>query len=160
MKLLPCLMLPSAFAVALAGSPARAEPAPPALASVVKTYLHNKGDDTPQHFKHALVDLDDDQVPDAIVLLQGSLWCGNAGCRMLVFKGKDGSYTLHSTSSVSREPVRVLPEKAHGWHTLIVNTKGAGDVLMPHGNKHYPANPSLQKPAEKKQLDAAKILIY
>jgi hypothetical protein len=139
---------------AYAGAP------PPKLDATVRAYLINRGDDSTPEYKHALADLNDDHVMDAIVLLQGSLWCGNAGCRMLVFQGKDGGYSLHSTSSISRVPIRLSPEKSHGWHTLIVNTKSTGDMLMPHGSTTYPGNPSVQPAASKPQLDAAKILIY
>jgi hypothetical protein len=150
------------FIAALGGaalSAAYAEAPPTALTTAVSAYVINKGDDSVPEYKHAIVDLNDDHMPDAVVLLQGPIWCGSGGCRMLVFKGRDGGYTLHSTSTVSREPIRLSPEKSHGWHTLIVHTKGAGDVLMTHGNKGYPANASHQKPASKPQLDAARTLI-
>lgn len=144
----------------LAPSQARAEPPPPELSAAVRNYTLNRvGDDKP-HFKHALVDLNDDQIKDAIVLLTDALWCGTGGCRMLVFKGSGTAFSYHSSSTVVREPVRVMPDKLHGWHTLIVNTKGVGDVLMIHGSKTYPANPSLQKAASPGQLSTAKTLIY
>ena len=147
------------LSVGLSASPARAEAPPPELVTAVRTYTLNRGDEKPPEFKHALVDLNGDNVNDAVVLLTGSLWCGTGGCRMIVFKGKTGAYVPHSTSTISREPIRVLPEKLHGWHTLIVNTKGMGDVLMPHGTKSYPANPSMQKGATPSQLSTAKTLI-
>ena len=154
----PHKMLVAALGCA-ALSPAYAEAPPSALATAVSAYVINKGDDSLPEYKHAIVDLNDDHVPDAVVLLQGSTWCGSGGCRMLVFKGREGGYALHSTSTVSREPIRVSPEKSHGWHTLIVHTKGAGDVLMTHDNKGYPSKATHQKPASKPQLDAARTLI-
>ena len=153
-------LLLTGMVLGLGASTAQAEAPPPELLTAVRTYTLNRGDEKPPEFKHALVDLNEDSVTDAVVLLTGSLWCGTGGCRMIIFKGKaGGGYVPHSASTISREPIRVLPEKLHGWHTLVVNTKGLGDVLMPHGAKVYPANPSMQKGATPAQLSTAKTLI-
>jgi len=136
----------------------RAEEAPPSLAAAVQDYVENKGVREHATFRYALTDLDDG-LSDAIVLLSGHEWCGSGGCTMLVFHGTKEGFTFLSGSTITSAPIRVLPEKAHGWRTLIVFSKGKGDVLMRFDGRRYPLNPSMQPKATAGQVSAAKVVM-
>src|SRR5689334_14377845 len=104
-----------------------AQGAPPSLGAAVQSYVEKKGDHELPPFRYALTDLDGDGRADAIVLLLGGNWCGSGGCNMLVFHRERDGFTLVSASTITNEPIRVSPEKAHDWRTLIVFSKGKGD---------------------------------
>jgi hypothetical protein len=132
---------------------------PPALSAAVHAYTQSKGDQQPPVFKYALTDLNGDGQPDAVVLLLGS-YCGSGGCNMLVLRRTKDAFALVSASTVTSEPIRVLPEKSNGWNTLLVFSKGKGDVLMPFSGKRYPSNPSLQPKATAAYVAGARTLAF
>ena len=138
---------------------AEAQDAPPNLSAAVQAYVHKKGDRELPPFRYALTDLDGDGRADAIVLLSGSAWCGSGGCTMLVFRAANDGFTLVSSSTITNVPIRVSPETAHGWRTLIVFAKGKGHVLMGFTGTRYPQNPSMQARATPSQLNAAQVVI-
>ena len=116
-----------------------------------------KGDFTPS-FSYALVDLDGDGQPDAVVLLRGPMWCGSGGCTMLVFRGTANGFQLVSKSTITGEPIEVLPGVTLGWRTLIVNTGGIGPVVMQFNGTQYPGNPSMQPKATPEQIKSGQPL--
>lgn len=115
-----------------------AQDAPPALTSAVEMCIKKKGASEQPVFRHAVTDLNDDKHADAIVLLTGEHWCGSGGCTMLIFQGTPNGFKFVSRSTVTREPIRVSAGKERGWKTLIVQSKGVGDVLMPFNGTSYP----------------------
>jgi hypothetical protein len=132
---------------------------PPGLRAAVQDYAVKSGEHEIPTFRYALTDLDGDGRVDAVVLLSGSSWCGSGGCNMLVFRGRRDGFTFVSGSTLANPPIRVSPEKAHGWRTLIVYSKGKGDVLMRFDGKRYPLNPSLQPKTTHIQLSAAQVVM-
>jgi hypothetical protein len=135
----------------------RAQEAPPKLISAVQAYAERKGYHEQPSFQHALTDLNGDGRADAIVLLQGLTWCGSGGCTMLIFRGRKAGFTFVSGSTITRTPIRISADKTAGWKTLIVFSKGRGDVLMRFNGTRYPLNPSSQPKAAPAQLRAAQI---
>jgi uncharacterized protein YecT (DUF1311 family) len=129
--------------------------APANLTTAIQAYVKKPA--RPE-FDYALTDLNGDGKVDAIVLLQGSQWCGSGGCTLLVFKGKQDGFEFISKSTITSH-VRVLPETKHGWKSLVVYTGGIGDVVMTFNGTKYPANPSMQPKATKAQVRAAEILL-
>jgi hypothetical protein len=117
---------------------------------------------TPPH-KYASVDLNNDGIPDAVVLLTGSDYCGSGGCTLLVLKGLSGGYSVVSKSTITREPILLLQEKKRGWHTLSVAVSGggakAGQVLLRFNGSLYPGNPGMQPKATVSDLKGAKMLL-
>jgi putative lipoprotein len=104
----------------------------------------------------AQVDLNGDGHPDALVLLQNSMYfCGTGGCTMLVFKGTKSGFTFVSRSSLIRGPVLVSESKTHGWRDLIVEVSGGGmpskKVALKYTGIKYPLNPSTLPPLPKNQ---------
>ena len=67
-----------------------------------------------------------------------------------------------SRSTVTREPIFVLPELSHGWHTLSVYVAGGGSdasqVLLRFDGTEYPSNPTQQERAGSQDLSGAKKL--
>jgi hypothetical protein len=139
--------------------PLCAQDQPPGLSAAVQAFAEKKGDPVLPPFRHALTDLDGDGRADAVVLLQGRNWCGSGGCTMLVFHGTNGGFRYVSGSTITREPIRISADTRRGWKTLIVYSKGKGDVLMRFNGKRYPLNPSSQPKATPEQVHAAHIVM-
>ena len=78
---------------------------------------------------------------------------------MLVFRAAANGFTLVSASTIANQPIRVSPQKSHGWKTLIVFAKGRGDVLMRFNGLRYPLNPSVQPKATAAQASAAQVVM-
>lgn len=133
--------------------------APPALLAAIHREIKDGVVDQSRGFKHALVDLNGDGRADAIVLLQGTYWCGSGGCTMLVFRGTPGGFASVSRSTITYEPIRVLSAKANGWKTLVVYSKGKGAVVMRFNGTRYPLNPSLQPKATRAEVASAQVIL-
>lgn len=110
------------------------------------------------NYKHVMIDLNNDGVEDALVLLQGRSWCGSDGCPLLVLQGEGASYRIVSKSSVMPESIRVAESSSNGWRDLIVHSEGV-EKLLQFAERAYPANPSTQATATQEQLDSAKIVL-
>src|SRR5262245_17025164 len=136
---------------------ALAQATPPSLIDAVQRYVKSEGR-TPS-FRHVLFDLNGDGRSDAIVLFESKEMCGTGGCAMVVFRGQVDQFSVVSNSTITNAPIRVLPDRLHGWSTLIVATGGVGDVVMRFNGTIYPLNPSLQPKATNPQLTAARIVI-
>lgn len=99
-------------------------------------------------------DLNGDQIKDAVVLLQGTEWCGSGGCTMLIYHAKnDHSLTLVTKTTVTNTPIYQLSTKQNGWSDLSVYSKGIGQVKLSFDGKSYPSNPSLEKPYQIQKAD-------
>jgi hypothetical protein len=149
-----------ALLVALMGASAAGLADEPAelLAALRSHFDLAAGAVTPKH-RYALVDLDGDGVPDAVVLVTDRAYCGSDGCTLEVFHGGGEGFSFVSGSTLSREPIRLSRESVHGWRTLIVATRRGGDVLMRFDGRRYPLDPALQPRASRNQLDGATLLL-
>lgn len=128
------------------------------LASSVYAYLAERGDKSYPSLRTFLIDLNGDGHADGIVLLTGNTWCGSGGCNMLVFRGTEIGFSFVSESTITQEPLMVLPETQHGWRTLIVNSGGTGKVLLQFDGHRYPSNPSIQPRPSRQQVEQAQVL--
>ena len=74
-----------------------------------------------------------------------------------------GSFDFVSYSTLAREPILVLPEKRHGWHTLSILVAGGGldahQALLRFDGEKYPKNPTLRNHAGPHDLEGAEKLI-
>jgi hypothetical protein len=143
-----------------AGSPPRAGNVS-VLADAVRGY---SGSSSTPSFEYALVDLNNDGIADAIVLLTDREWCGSGGCTMLIFRGTVDGFTPVSKASVSNQPIKVSSERQNGWRTLLVWVAGGGlrpgFALVRFDGTRYAFNPTLQRRAGAKQVDAAATLAF
>jgi hypothetical protein len=132
---------------------------PQSLLSAIRSHLKlSMGSETPVHV-FALTNLDNDGVPDAVVLLTDRAYCGSGGCTVEVYRGTPLGFTFVCGSTLSSKPILVSPESSHGWKTLIVASKRSGSVLMSFDGRRYPLNPSMQPRASDSQIKAATILL-
>ena len=104
------------------------------------------------------VDLNGDNVLDAVVLLQGMDFCGSGGCTMMVFEGGNDAMTFKSKSTVSETPIRVAASKTNGWNDLIVSSDGKDRRMVFDGSK-YPGNPSVLPQAAGEDVTSASVAI-
>jgi putative lipoprotein len=134
---------------------------PPGLSDAVRKYSH---EGTAPHFEYALVDLNSDGVPDAVVRLTARDWCGSGGCTMLILRGRAQGFTFVAKATIAQKPIKVSPEVLHGWHTLLVPVRGGGAqpgfALMRFSGREYPRNPSVQPQASAAQVTAATTLDF
>lgn len=128
------------------------------LASAAYAHLAARGDKSYPSLHTFSIDLNGDGRADGIVLLTGSAWCGSGGCNMLVFRGTEAGFSFVSESTITQEPLMVLPESKHGWRTLVVNSGRTGKVLMQFDGHRYPSNPSLQPKPSLQQVEQAQVL--
>lgn len=115
-------------------------------------------------YDYALIDLNGDGIPEAVVLINDPHYCGSGGCTMSVLRGGGSSFAYISGSTVTREPIRVLAESRFGWKTLSVSVAGGGaqpgEAVMRFDGKRYPPNPSMQPYAGATDLTGATILVF
>ena len=105
-------------------------------------------------YLEAWTDLNGDQIKDAVVLLQGTEWCGSGGCTMLIYHAKnDHSLSLITKTTVTDTPIYQLSTKQNGWSDLSVYSKGVGQVKLSFDGQSYPTNPSLAKPYQIRKVD-------
>jgi len=109
-------------------------------------------------FKYTFVNLNNDGVDDAIVLLQGASWCAADGCVMLVLRGMGTGFRVLSKSTATLENIRVSTSHSNGWLDIIVHSDGAERLLQFDG-MDYPPDPSILPVASQAQVDAAKIVL-
>lgn len=97
-------------------------------------------------YEVAYQDLDNDQLEDALVILQGPDWCGLSGCPLLIFRGlSNKEFVFLSRTERVRQPVLMSESRTNGWRDLVIGTTLKGrpeDVLLNYGLEGYPADPS------------------
>jgi hypothetical protein len=134
------------------------------LSNITEAVHAYTGSATASSFEYATVDLNNDALVDAVVLLRGRSWCGSGGCTMLILRGTGHGFAPVSRASISNGPIMVSPELRHGWHTLLVSVRGGGIrpelVLMRFNGTRFPSNPSLQPRATQAQADSATALVF
>lgn len=120
--------------------------------------------DSPPAYRCALADLNGDDTPAAVVLIDDRQYCGTGGCTLVGFEGAAGEFKLVSWSTITREPIFVLSGSRHGWRSLAVWSSGGGvtsrQVLMAYDGSAYPLNPSMQPTVPAKELKAGAKLLF
>lgn len=129
------------------------------LGSAVSRYFQLGSMRDTNNYRSALVDLNGDGQDDALVMVMGPSWCESGGCTLLVFQGTPSGFRFISRSTSSEAPIRVSNRAVRGWKTLIVHTRGVGDVTMPFDGKGYPMDPSVQFPASTRETVAARVVL-
>jgi hypothetical protein len=113
-------------------------------------------------FTYALVDLNDDGILDAVVLMNDPRYCGSGGCTLVLLAGTSTGFKVVSPSTITREPISMLSAKRCKWHTLAVHVVGGGGLpavtLLRYDGHRYPGNPTLQPIASPGDLVGANIL--
>src|SRR6185437_3388628 len=108
------LLIVCAFAVLVPSGFASAQQASKSQSTALRQYLQHefKNDNVDGTvYSAALVDLNGDGKPEAIVYLSGPGWCGSGGCGMLVLTPQGNSYREITSTTITRPPIRVLQSK-------------------------------------------------
>jgi hypothetical protein len=98
-------------------------------------------------FEFALVDLNHDEILDAVVRITDADHCGNGGCVLLVFKGTPAGFEKVGDSGYVAKPIFVLKEVISGWTSLAgVVGLGQGAGLRPirYTGTEYRSNPIMR----------------
>lgn len=114
-------------------------------------------------FRSAFVDLNNDGNKEAIVLMEGSDWCGTGGCTLLVLIRSRGEWKLVSKMTGTKTPIRVVQRSKNGWSSLGVTVRGGGiiqsyEAVLDFDGKKYPSNPSMIGRSAGKPLNGTVII--
>ena len=110
-------------------------------------FLENFDSELKDRFTAALVDLNGDGKPEAVVYLTGKGWCGSGGCTTLILVRDGDSWRLLTKVTITRPPIRVLASKSKGWRSIGIWVAGGGiqpgyEAELRLDGKTYPTNPS------------------
>ena len=120
------------------------------LTDAVNSYLQELGAnvETEPTYKTEYIDLNDDGIKDALVLMNTPDWCGTGGCSLFIFQGTENNFEFLSSASLIQQPFTVSKTKNNGWRDLIVDVRGGGatpqTVVLKFDGEIYPSNPSLE----------------
>ena len=144
-----------AIALLLAGCSGPPETPPPdrviedqgGVSNALNDYLRENSVAQDNSFELRYVDLNNDKVDDALVLMQGFDWCSVSGCTMLVFRGLPAAGYFEFVSAIDqvRAPIVVSDERTDGWNNLVVASRIKGrpaDVSIAFEGQAYPSDPS------------------
>ena len=114
----------------------------------LRSFLERFDADLKGRFTDALVDLNGDGKPEAVVYLTSNDWCGSGGCTTLILARDTNSWTLVTKVTLTRPPIRVLATKSNGWRSIGVWVQGGGiqpgyEAELRFDGKTYPENPSM-----------------
>jgi len=129
----------------------------------LKRFLQSLDKSKSTRYIVAFRDINDDGIPEAIVYLIGRNWCGSGGCNTLVLAREGTSWRTVATITITRPPIRVLPDTSNGWHSIGVWVQGGGiqldyEVELRFDGKTYPKNPSVP-PARRLKKATGEIVI-
>ena len=132
------------------------DPGDEVLIEALQKFIKNGGAPAATGYQYVRVDLNDDGLRDALMLLNRpyGYWCGTHGCTMLVFKAHSDKFTLVNAIQPVRAPVHISVMKSNGWKNLVMRVSGrwdkAKDVALLFDGKKYPSDPSKLPPFPKK----------
>lgn len=81
----------------------------------------------------AEADLNDDGIPEKLVMINESYWCGSAGCQGLLLRKEGLQWSLITRPTISEERTVLLSEKMFGYHKLYT---GGAVYTFKNGNVH------------------------
>ena len=110
-------------------------------------------------YKLAMSDLNYDGLDEAVLYLNDKNWCGTGGCTLLIFKNTGEKFEFFSKTTLVRPSIKYSNSSNSIWKTLIVQTKGVGEVALHYNGKSYPLNPSTLPPINVIDKDHAITLI-
>ena len=113
----------------------------------LRAFLEHFDADLKGRFTDALVDLNGDGKPEAVVYLSSNDWCGSGGCTTLILVRDGNPWRLLTKVTITRPPIRVLATKSNGWRSIGVWVQGGGiqpgyEAELRFDGKKYPSNPS------------------
>lgn len=76
-------------------------------------------------YGYALVDLNGDGRDEAVVWARNAS-CGTGGCDLNVFVHRKSGWDLFSSTTITRPPIKLLPQRHRGWRDLASWQTGGG----------------------------------
>lgn len=121
--------------------------APSAVEESLKRFLQTVVHDKTTRYASTFQDLNGDGIPEGIVYLTGSNWCGSGGCTTLVLTRTASSWRIVTKITITQPPIRILRNTSHGWRSIAVWVQGGGiqpgyEAELRFDGKSYPRNPS------------------
>jgi hypothetical protein len=116
-------------------------------------------DPSSYEFKYALVDLNGDGIPDAVVYFTKAEDCGSGGCVMRIYRGTRTGFEYVSGTLRVFPPILVLQTSVHGWKSLAVALREGGSGVLNFNGKRYPLSPPDGHPARASTLKGAAAII-
>ena len=138
----PALLLLTALAAPVQAAPGELE-----LKSWVQARVRSLGV-APAQYSSALVDLNGDRAPEALVYLSGQNWCGSGGCNLYILQRRSGSWRLINSVTITKPPIRFLATNSRGWSDIGVYVSGGGilhgyEAVLRFNGVRYPGNPTV-----------------
>jgi hypothetical protein len=122
---------------------AEAAPFEPWCDELVRSEGHSVA---PAAYQIASYDLNGDGPAERIVQTRDGALCGSGGCALFIFTPLGRSWHLVGNATITRPPVRILPETSHGWHDIAVVTGNSIDAQhrrLRFDGRRYPRNPTM-----------------
>lgn len=124
-------------------------------------YLKTKNlklEDTPHKIQY--LDLNGDNIKDAVTVFTGSKSCTDSGCNMLVHQGLgENKFKLVSDISPVKSPITFSETTTGGWKDVIANVGSKGEpknVTLKFDGKGYPENASTQPEIKDSEISGEK----
>lgn len=131
----------------------------------IKHYLEThkaSAEDSP--FTTEYIDLNGDDVKDALTLLSGVRFCGSSGCTMLVHQGVGNKkFKLISVTSLVKIPITINESKTKGWRDITVQHANhilfSKKVALRFNGQGYPSN-AAEEPEANDDNDSGEKLTF
>ncbi|MDY6897875.1 MAG: hypothetical protein SWZ49_07310, partial [Cyanobacteriota bacterium] len=131
------------------------------MESSLGEYLKTKNlklEDTPHKVEY--LDLNGDNIKDAVTVFTGSKSCTDNGCNMLVHQGLgENKFKLVSDISPVKSPITFSKTTTGGWKDVIANVGSKGEpknVALKFDGKGYPENASTQPEIKDSEISGEK----
>jgi hypothetical protein len=134
----------------------------PSAEESLRKFLQTLDDNKDTHYIAVFRDLNGDAIPEAIVYLVSSDWCGSGGCSMFILTQDGASWRVVTRTTITQPPIRVLTSTSNGWHNIGVWVEGGGirkgyEAELRFNGKSYWKNPSTAPKLAGKQAGEAVI---
>jgi hypothetical protein len=123
------------------------------LASAVERFLSQASSEPDRVDRQTeFIDLNDDELPDALVLLEGGEFCSVDGCSVVVFSYDRASSSYYPVSVIAPvlTPLLVATSVSSGWRDLVVvepmgvsgRSSSQPYVILEYDGTAYPSSPA------------------
>jgi hypothetical protein len=159
--LTPLLLLAALSATAVAAPP------PGRLEAELKSWVQariGRAGASEARFAPALVDLNGDSAPEALVYVSGRDWCGSGGCNLYILSRNSGRWRLINSVTITNPPIRLLKTRRRGWNDIAVRVQGGGvgppfEAVLRFDGARYPGNPTVAPAVRARQGSPGRVLI-
>ena len=132
------------------------------IESSLSEYLGRKNlklEDSPHKIEY--IDLNGDNIKDALTVFNGPNSCNDSGCTMLVHQGVgDNKFKFVSETTSIKSPITISETRSNGFRDVVVPVGSDGDskyVALKFDGKAYPDNPSTQTVIKDSEISGDKL---